>query len=359
MEGDEGVITSIPSSPPSDSDSPLGLPEDSLPEEEVPPSDEDRTSQPIEGQTSQSVLTDELRDQIINQVEYYFSDENISTDKFLRKHVKKDKDGFVSIAAIAVHKMKNLVQDSTLIAAALRKSSVLVVSSDGKKVRRLHPLPVPEVRDSKLCTVFVENLPEDQSTDNIHRIFCQAGNIKNISIRDPHAVEESAKGNKSKQLLGGKVHALVEYETPEAAEKAAATLNDERDWRNGMRVQLLRKRMVMGSRRKGQQRSDTQKNSKSQSSDLAGAKNHNSNENENVPPERDDEDHSPVEKNARKGRNRGRTRGQKYRGNNGHGHGTTVSSLGGGEVSKPPPGPRMPDGTRGFTMGRGRPPRLQ
>lgn len=34
----------------------------------------------------------------------------------------------VSIAAIAVHKMKNLVQDSTLIAAALRKSSVLVIS---------------------------------------------------------------------------------------------------------------------------------------------------------------------------------------------------------------------------------------
>lgn len=88
--------------------------------------------------------------------------------------------------------------------------------------------------------MFVENLPEDQSTDNIHRIFCQAGkyvpslylltplhevtsllgdsvlqdglkqifelsSIKNISIRDPHAVEESAKGNKSKQLLGGKV----------------------------------------------------------------------------------------------------------------------------------------------------------
>lgn len=26
----------------------------------------------------------------------------------------------------------------------------------------------------------------------------------------------------------------------------------------------------------------------------------------------------------------------------------------GGEVSKPPPGPRMPDGTKGFTMGRGR-----
>lgn len=37
------------------------------------------------------------------------------------------------------------------------------------------------------------------------------------------------------------------------------------------------------------------------------------------------------------------------------GHGTTSSSHP-IEPSKPPPGPRMPDGTRGFTMGRGRTP---
>lgn len=37
------------------------------------------------------------------------------------------------------------------------------------------------------------------------------------------------------------------------------------------------------------------------------------------------------------------------------GHGTLSSSYG-AEGSKPPPGPKMPDGTRGFTMGRGRPP---
>ena len=28
------------------------------------------------------------------QVEYYFSDENLPTDKFMLKHVKKDKQGF-------------------------------------------------------------------------------------------------------------------------------------------------------------------------------------------------------------------------------------------------------------------------
>lgn len=37
------------------------------------------------------------------------------------------------------------------------------------------------------------------------------------------------------------------------------------------------------------------------------------------------------------------------------GHGTSWSSHA-HEPSKPPPGPRMPDGTRGFAMGRGRPP---
>jgi len=37
------------------------------------------------------------------------------------------------------------------------------------------------------------------------------------------------------------------------------------------------------------------------------------------------------------------------------GHGNTPPSHV-AEASKPPPGPRMPDGTRGFAIGRGRPP---
>lgn len=95
------------------------------------------------------------------------------------------------------------------------------------------------------------------------------------------------------------------------------------------------------------------------------------------------EGHLPKEKNGgQKGRNRGRGRRQNYHGTTGHGnslklcngyfpsifihllklsffkillgHGTQYSNHG-IEPSKPPPGPRMPDGTRGFAMGRGRP----
>jgi La-related protein 7 len=113
------------------------------------------------------VLTDELRDQIVKQVEYYFSDENLPTDEFL-KFVKKNKEGFVPIGVIAsFRRMKKLVQDHAIIEAALRTSSKLVVNSDGKRVRRLHPLLHTELKYAKKSTVVVENLPPDFSLESI------------------------------------------------------------------------------------------------------------------------------------------------------------------------------------------------
>ena len=80
-----------------------------------------------------------------------------------------------------------------------------VVSKDGRKVRRLHPLLITEVKDTKVfleylvhfllyftvqycfwyltsvvlftqsCTVIVENLPDDYSTDNLQKIFANIG----------------------------------------------------------------------------------------------------------------------------------------------------------------------------------------
>ena len=136
--------------------------------------------------------------------------------------------------------MKKLTQDHSFITAALRESSVLVVSSNGRKVKRLHPIPLPETRDPKLFTILVENLPEDHSEENIRRIFGAAGRIRSVTICDPHVVEKLGKSSKGDVLTSNKLHALVEYETLEASEKAVATLNDEQDWRNGMRVKPLK-----------------------------------------------------------------------------------------------------------------------
>ncbi|XP_057948835.1 la-related protein 6A [Malania oleifera] len=356
MEGEgEGIITTTTAtasaatatlSPPQDPDVlPAGSLEDPVFQLEAVPCHPSETAP----------LTGDLRDKIIKQVEYYFSDENLPTDKYMMGFVKKDKEGFVPIGVIAsFRKMKKLVRDSSLIVVALRESSLLVVSSDGKKVKRLHPLPFTEIKDPKLCTVLVENLPEDHSRENIWRIFGKVGNIKNICIRNPQAIDESTKGGKMEKLISNKIHALVEYETVEAAEKAVATLNDEQDWRNGMRVKLLKRMGKHGLRRKGWRDHDSDKNTDVQSSGPArDEKDHNFSD---ETPEEGDGEHS-KEKNEQKGQNQGRSRRQKYRGMNGQGHGGISSSH--VEASKPPPGPKMPDGTRGFTMGRGRLPALQ
>ena len=46
------------------------------------------------------------------QVEFYFSDANITRDKFLLKHVRRNKEGFVSLKLVASFKrVKHLTTD--------------------------------------------------------------------------------------------------------------------------------------------------------------------------------------------------------------------------------------------------------
>jgi len=164
------------------------------------------------------------------------------------------------------------------------------------------------------------------------------------------------------------VHAIVEYESVEAAEKAVTTLNDERNWRTGMRVILLAKRSVMGSgnyiqsskenhgtvskKNEGQsskevQQSVSEKNSFADSGEVALNK-------ENVNTDVNHEEVRQQQKtNANSGR-KGRYRSQ-GKGLSGQGHGSSPTISGSDSVNKPISGPRMPDGTRGFTTGRGRP----
>ncbi|KAK1378455.1 Translation initiation factor eIF-2B subunit delta [Heracleum sosnowskyi] len=349
MDSEEVVVVVVgdPESPP------VGSPADTNFDEVTKPVVEKKKSKSV-------ALPDDLRHKIIKQVEYYFSDENLKTDTYLMNYVTKDKDGYVPISVIAsFRKLKKLAPERSLIVAALKDSSQLVLSSSKKNVRRLNPLPFHEVRDPQLCTVLVENLPEDHSPENIRKIFCAAGSIKNISIRDPNVSRETKSCSVAEKLLCGKLHALVEYETVESAEKAVFTLNDERDWRYGMRVKLLKKQVKQGQRKPAWREAGSEKGSEKHSSaraiDSAGEKeNHVSSEQHNdTPDDEEDGDHT-KEKNGNRSGNRGRGRNQKYRSTNGLGHGFVhLNHV--GETSKPPPGPRMPDGTRGFTMGRGRP----
>lgn len=341
-------------------------------EQEVLASEAESAAAPIH--SSKAVLTEELKQKVVQQVEFYFSDSNLPTDKYLMKFVKKDPEGFVPIPVVAsFRKVKSLVSNHSLVAAALRTSSQLVVSEDGKKVRRLHPLTDTDIEEVQSRTVVAENLPSDYSIQNLEKLFGAVGSVKLVRVFQPQRYDSgqvSMKAHRNDVFVSSKLHALVEYETVEQAEKAVADLNDGGNWRSGLRVQLLLKRMgKYGHPTKGRQLDNADGHGHGEEEDVNNTSDTGNDKQSKVTAQHSDRHdelegdthHSNERNGGRKGRGRGRgkPRGRGQYHGNGRGHpvglASTSSSSSGEVVVKQPPGPRMPDGTRGFTMGRGRP----
>merc|ERR1712088_900234 len=173
---------------------------------------------------------DELCESIVQQVEFYFSDANITKDKFLLKHVKRNKEGFVSLKLISSFKrVKNLTKDWRQVAEAIeRKSNRLEVNDLKTKVRRLDALPeYDETTPSR--TVVALNLPLERPTiEAVGGIFSACGDIVLVRILRPgNPIPADIKpfANKHPEMTA-KVCALVEFERTEFALKAVRELND-------------------------------------------------------------------------------------------------------------------------------------
>ncbi|EES16897.1 hypothetical protein BDA96_08G083500 [Sorghum bicolor] len=346
-------------------------------------------------------LDDEVVHKITKQVEYYFSDINLATTEHLMRFITKDPEGYVPISVIAgFKKVKASVHNNVMLAAALRTSSKLVVSDDGKRVKRQEPFTESDLQELQSRIVVAENLPGDPSYQNLKKIFSAVGSV--ISIRTCYPQTPNGTGpatNRSAKLdmlFANKLHAFVEYETPEDAEKAILELNDEKNWRNGLRVRLLNTCTVKGAGKgkKGVHETDGNGEEDVSTSNHSNEKlfEESSQLLDVLPEHLFDENFNDKEVPKRgKGRGRGgrgRGRGNHQYNNNQHHqnnqqhynhHGN--NHLGGNRgsphpvgtpphnlITKPeqypqlpiganklPPGPRMPDGTRGFTMGRGKP----
>ncbi|GAB4825764.1 hypothetical protein Ancab_008639 [Ancistrocladus abbreviatus] len=319
-------------------------------------------------------LSEESTQKIINQVEYYFSDVNLATTDHLIKFINKDAEGYVPISVVAsFKKIKALVSSNSQLAAVLRNSTKLVVSDDGKKVKRLHPLTDMEELQARI--IVAENLPEDHCHQNLMRVFSSVGSVKSIRTCQPQASNgghsSASRSSKADNMLySNKLHAFVEYESIELAEKAVTELNDEGDWRNGLRVRLLLKCMSKSVQARGKKAGNEVEGA---CEDDAFTSEQNHNEKQAEDPYRSPDVHfhehlgeeQGVDKEGgqKKGRNRGRGKG---RGRNHHQQtnrgphvGPPTSNAVNNEqpsiVARQPPGPRMPDGTRGFSMGRGKP----
>ncbi|KAL6880449.1 hypothetical protein ACP4OV_012014 [Aristida adscensionis] len=315
----------------------------------------------------------DVAQKIVKQVEYQFSDINLVANEFLLKIMNKDTEGYVPLSVIASwKKIKSLGATNQMLVKALRTSTKLIVSDDGKRVRRRQPFTEKHKEELQSRMIIAENLPEDSSRNSLEKIFGVVGSVKNIKICHPQE-PSSARASKSDTLVSNKMHALVEYETSQQAEKAVEKLNDERNWRKGLRVRTVLRRSpksVIRMKRPDFDHfvgSDDESPHSQMSSDS---------------PMTDHSPEAPHTEDHQNGSKKGWARGR------GKLHivaphspqSAPAGMVGHFEQSsprlasqkcpssprqasqkcpfsprQPPQGPRMPDGTRGFTMGRGKP----
>ncbi|KAE8708378.1 pentatricopeptide repeat-containing protein [Hibiscus syriacus] len=265
---------------------------------------------PMPSFSSRNVLNNDLRQEIIKQVEYLLSDMSLIANESFSKQISRDPEGFVPISFIAsTKKIKSLIANQQLLAQILTFSSNLVVSDNGKKVRRKHPFTEKEREEVQSRTVVVENLPDDHSHQNLDKIFDVVGSVKNIRICRPQEFNSSR--FRIDFIKSNKLYTLVEYESKEIAEKAVEKLNDKRNWRKGLRVRpLLSLRLSVEDNGVGPKRGWGKGWGRLQTNSGRGF----------IPS-------NPQPSNAVQCE-------------------TSVKHM--------MKGPRMPDGTRGFTMGRGK-----
>ncbi|XP_034936527.1 uncharacterized protein Achl [Chelonus insularis] len=185
------------------------------------PTDQQKETEPI--------VSDELAEKICAQVEFYFSDENIIKDAFLLKHVKRNKEGYVSLKLISSFKrVKHLSRDWRVVGTALRaKSTKLEVNELGTKLRRRDPLPqYDQTLPSR--TIIAAKLPVEKLTiESVAEIFRQFGEIALIRILrpgNPVPAEIRQAISKRPELGSDEECALIEF-TDSAAAREAQKLN--------------------------------------------------------------------------------------------------------------------------------------
>jgi len=194
---------------------------------------EEPSEDSIKEETPFTEPDDDLCEKITQQVEFYFSDANITKDKFLLKHVKRNKEGFVSLKLISSFKrVKHLTKDWRQVAFAIKKCSKLLEVNDLEtKVRRLSDLPAyDETTPSR--TVVILNLPMERPTiEGVAEIFAACGEIVLVRILRPgNPIPADIKQYVAKHPeMQTKVCALVEYQFTEYAQKAVKDLNNDED----------------------------------------------------------------------------------------------------------------------------------
>ncbi|KAG1674142.1 hypothetical protein FOA52_015773 [Chlamydomonas sp. UWO 241] len=174
-------------------------------------------------------LTPERMAGVVAQVEFYFSDANLPTDRKLLRIIKRDTPGWVPIKVFSqFRKIRAITKLMANIAISLRTSSRLEVSNDMKHVRRLAPIPNYDIGTLQKRYLCVENLPAGPTIEMVTAMFTEFGPISVVRI----VARGESKGklpswmtNSVRMPMIG--HAFVEFSDEDSATRAVQAVFDE------------------------------------------------------------------------------------------------------------------------------------
>lgn len=185
------------------------------------PANGDSTPAPVE--------VSPLESQIIEQIEYYFSDINLARDKFLQGEIKKD-EGWVELTTmLKFARLAKLATEAQIIVDALKKatSKLIEVNEEGTKIRRnpekeLPTFDIDFVKDLIAQSLYVKYIPLDATLDDIKAFFSknvgEGVKISNVIMRNYQDKIENKKKFKGSIFI-----------TLDSKENAEKFLNDNKD----------------------------------------------------------------------------------------------------------------------------------
>ncbi|XP_032515333.2 la-related protein 7 [Danaus plexippus] len=149
----------------------------------------------------------QIYENIMKQMEFYFSDANLSKDRFLGDLVKNDP--YVPITEfLKFNKIRSMTQDVGDIVKAMKHSTFLELSEDKTKVARKTPM-LPYDADQR--TIYVESIPVTASLNWLDRVFSDYGQVAYISLP------------KFKNSQKNKGFAFIEFASPQDAQNCIST----------------------------------------------------------------------------------------------------------------------------------------
>lgn len=127
-------------------------------------------------------------EEVLKQVEFYFSDSNLPKDKFLWRTVQSNQEGWVSVSTIASFNRMKKYRPLSAVVDALKKSDFLVVSENGEMIKRKNPILPPSDSDKQSRfqrSIYAKGFGEETPTtqEDLETFFQQFGKVNEVRLR--------------------------------------------------------------------------------------------------------------------------------------------------------------------------------